>query len=293
MEITQLQYFLSIARVGSFTKAADKCYVSQPAISQQIARLEQELGMPVFERQGRQVKLTDAGKILRQRAEQIMSLLEDAKREITDDGETGQLVVGAIPTIAPYLLPQILQSFHRTHPQARLEVVEVVTEELLRNCELGEIDVGLLALPVETKYLEAEELFEEELLLVVPAEHRLATQKTIKVRSIAAEPFILLNDAHCLSGNVSDFCSLQSFQPIETGRTNQLATVQQLVSLGQGVSFVPQMAAHVDRDSSRVYRSLSGAKPTRNVACCYNPYRYQTKLQQNFMACLRKGVACP
>ena len=291
MDITQLQYFLSIARVGSFTKAAGECYVSQPAVSQQIARLEEELGLPVFERQGRQVKLTDAGMILRQRAEQIMALLEDVKREITDDGETGHLVVGAIPTIAPYFLPQVLQSFHSSHPQARVEVVEAVTEELLKNCEQGDIDVGLLALPVEAKHLDTEELFEEELLLVVPAAHRLAAQKTIKVRSLTAEPFILLNDAHCLSGNVSDFCSLQSFQPIETGRTNQLATVQQLVSLGQGVSFVPHMAADVDRDSSRVYRSLSGAKPIRKVACCYNAYRYQTKLQQNFVQCLREAVA--
>jgi len=287
MELQQLRSFLKIAEYRSFTRAAKECGVSQPALSQQIARLEGELGRPVFERQGRQVCLTEAGELLKRRAEQIVALADDTTKLLCDDGETGKVVVSAIPTIAPYLLPGLLRAFHERHPRAHVEVNEEVTESILKRCSMGEIDVGILALPAERAYLEFEHLFEEELILVLPTGHPLIRRPSIRLEDLQDEPFVLLDEAHCLSGHIRSFCHRRVFQPVATGRTHQLSTVQELVALDHGISLIPEMARRVDSSDRRVYRSLSGKRPTRTIAVCWNPDRYQSRLAKRFLDALR------
>ena len=287
MELGQLRYFLKAAELRNFTRAAEACRVSQPALSQQILKLEEELGQPVFERQSRQVVLTPAGELLKERAEQILALVDDAKGRITDDGETGRIAVSAIPTIAPYLLPDVLRCFGGRFPNAEVEVNEDVTEALLKRLSQGEVDVGFVALPIEARYLTVEPLFDEELVLALPPGHPLAGRKRVTVADLQAEPFVLLGEAHCLTGNVLSFCRQKSFQPVSTGRASQLATVQELVALGHGVSLVPESAAKVDTTGRRVYRSLSGDRPRRTIALCWNPYRFQSRLTRNFLDCAR------
>lgn len=290
MELGQLRYFLKAAELRNFTRAAEACLVSQPALSQQILKLEEELGRPLFERQGRQVALTAAGELLKERAEQILSLVDDAKGRITDDGESGRISVSAIPTIAPFLLPDVLRCFAERFPKAEVEVNEDVTESLLKRLSQGEVDAGVVALPIEKQYLEVEPLFEEELVLVMPPDHPLAERKRVTVADLHAEPFVLLGEAHCLTGNVLSFCRQKAFQPVVTGRTSQLATVQELVALGHGVSLVPESAARRDESGRRVYRSLSGDKPRRTIALCWNPYRFQSRLLKNFLDCVREKM---
>jgi len=288
MDIQRLRIFLKVAEHGGFTNAARECGVSQPAISQQIARLEEELGRPVFERQGRRISLTEAGELLRRRALQIVSMVDDAKRLLRDDGETGTVVVSAIPTIAPYLLPNVLRAFHQRRPRARVEVNEEVTEVILKRCAQGEIDVGILALPAERGYLRFDALFEEELLLVTAADHPLVGRERVGLDDLRDLPFVLLDEAHCLSADIQGFCRRQQFQPIGTGRTSQLATVQELVALGFGISFIPEMARALDVDPRRVYRSLDGEKPTRVVTACWNPDRYISRLMAAFLETLKE-----
>ncbi len=288
MELGQLRHFLKIAEHGSFTRAAEECGLSQPAMSQQVARLEDELGRPIFDRLGRRVRLTEAGELLRLRAEQILALVDDTARQIQDDGRTGRVVVSAIPTVGPYLLPGVLRAFSKEHPGARVEFHEEVTESLLKRCTQGEIDVGVLALPVEAPGLQVEPLFEEELFLVLPAGHRLAgpTNRPILLDDVRAEPFVLLDEAHCLSANIRGFCGRRDFQPVATGRTGQLATVQELVALGHGVSFIPMLARRLDHSEQRVYRAVS-PRPTRTLAACWNPQRFQPGLVGRFLETLR------
>jgi LysR family hydrogen peroxide-inducible transcriptional activator len=282
MEFDQLRYFLRVAERRSFTRAAEDLLVSQPALSRAIQKLEGELGQPVFERKTRSVSLTDAGTLLQARAQQVLSILEDTKAEITDDGESGRIRVGAIPTIAPYFLPEILRQFSKLFPKATVIVQENTTDNLLRSCTQGEIDLAILALPIPVKYLEVKELFSEELFLVLPPNHPLGEKKTIRLSDVEPLPFVLLDEAHCLSDNIISFCRQRSFQPVTVEKTSQLTMVQELVSLSHGISMIPAMAKKVDQSTHRTYRSISGRKPTRTVAVVWNPYRFQSRLLNEF-----------
>lgn len=283
MELFQLRYFLKVVELGNFTRAAEASSVSQPALSQAIQKLEDELGQPVFERLGRRVELTDAGQMLLPRATQAVQLVDEARASITDDGESGQIRVSAIPTIAPYLLPSVLGEFAPAFPQVQFEVQEEVTDQVVKRLRHGETDAALLALPFDATHLEVMPLLEEELQLVLPAGHELADRKRITLQTLRDYPFILLDEAHCLSDNVISFCHRKAFQPITTGRFTQLATVLELVALGQGVSLVPRMASDADRDPRRIYRSLSGERPTRRIVLSWNPYRFQSRVQKRFI----------
>ncbi len=288
MEIAQLRSFLKIAEHGSFTRAAGEIGVSQPALSQQIARLEGSIGRPLFDRLGRSVALTEAGRMLRDRAERIVDLADDAARELADIGEGGRLTVAAIPTIAPFLLPMVLRDFRREHPSAAVQVDEEVTETLLRRCGRGLLDVGLLALPVDLPTnLAFEPLFDEPLVLVLPTDHPLSSRSEVPIDAVRGEPFVLLGEGHCLSDQIRNFCQQRALQPIVTGRTGQLATVQELVALGHGVSFVPEMARRLDSSPHRVYRTIAGSPPSRTIAACWNPGRYRTRLALALLETLR------
>lgn len=282
MELDQLRYFLQIAERGNFTRAAEDLSISQPALSRSIQKLEEELGQPIFERKSRSVSLTDAGTLLQARALQVLSILDDTKAEITDDGESGRVRVGAIPTIAPYFLPEILRRFSTEYPKATIVVQENTTDVLLKSCTQGEIDLAIVALPIPAKYLEVEELFKEELLLVLPLNHPLADRAKISVSDVEPFPFVLLDEAHCLSGNIASFCRQNSFQPVAVERTSQLTMVQELVSLSHGVSMIPAMARNCDQSDRRTYRSLVKPKPMRTVAVVWNPYRFESRLLKAF-----------
>lgn len=290
MDLDQLRYFLRVAERQNFTRAAEELGISQPALSRSIQKLEEELGQPVFERRTRSVALTDVGSLLQSRALQVLTILEDTKAEITDDGQSGRIRVGAIPTIAPYFLPEVLRQFSKDFPQATIIVQENTTDALLKSCTQGEIDLAILALPVPAKYLDVEVLFEEELLLVLPPEHPLVEQSRIRVRDVEPYPFVLLDEAHCLTGNIESFCNQKSIHPVAVERTSQLAMVQELVSLSHGVSMIPAMARRCDQSDRRVYRSFAGQKPTRTVVVVWNPYRFQSRLIKAFRERLRNSA---
>jgi LysR family hydrogen peroxide-inducible transcriptional activator len=171
----------------------------------------------------------------------------------------------------------VLQDFAKKHSDVSVVVQEDTTDNLLKRCSHGEVDLAILALPITARYLEIESLFEEELVLVMPTNHPLVKKKTISLKDVKALSFVMLDEAHCLSDNIASFCRRQQVQPVSIERTSQLATVQELVSLDHGISMVPKMAQVLDQSKRRVYRSFSGQKPTRTVAMVANPYRYESK----------------
>lgn len=278
MELDQLRYFLGVAEHGSFTRAADALLISQPALSRSIRRLEEELGQPVFDRGPRTVALTDAGELLQVRARQVLSLIDDTRAEIADDGRTGRVRVAAIPTIAPFLLPSALTRFAARFPDASLTVLEATTDRLITSLLQGETDVAIVALPIRERRLQTEPLFDEELLLVAPPEHPLATVGAVSLSDLEQHPLVLLDEAHCLSENVLTLCRDRSLQPVVIERTSQLATVQELVALGHGLSLIPAMARRCDESDRRTYRSFAAPQPTRTIAVAWNPQRFQSRL---------------
>lgn len=290
MEMHQLRYFASVADLNSFTKAAKACFVSQPSLSQQITKLEKELGEKLFERLGRGIRLTEPGRAFRRHVDQILRLVDDARASVSDAAEAGRLVVAAIPTVAPFFLPSFLTEFGRKYPRGQVEVVEDTTARILQLLGAGEVDVAIVAQPFQGDHLQVESLFNEELLVVFPAGHPLAVKKKLGLLDLAREPFVLLNEAHCLTENTISFCRQNAMAPLVTKQIQQLATVQELVRLGYGISLIPRLAAQVDSSSSRVYRSLTGTQPIRTIAVAWNRLRYQTIILRHFLDLLKNYV---
>ena len=289
MEMHQLRYFAKVAELGNVTRAAEACFVSQPSLSQQIAKLERELGQPLFERLGRGVRLTEAGRLFKRYSDQILSLTEDARTRVADDPDSGRIILAAIPTIAPYYLPGALTRFAKECPKARLEIVEETTANILRLLGDGDIDLAILALPIQAEHVHTKALFTEELLAVLPTGHPLASKPKVGLKDLVTEPFVVLNEAHCLTGTTMSFCARHSASPLVTAKSHQLLTVLELVRLGQGVSLIPKMAVPKGKDEGREYRSLAGDKPTRTVALAWNRMRYQTQLFKRFVEFLSRG----
>lgn len=279
-EFQQLEQFVTVARTKNFTRAAKELNLSQSSLSRAILKLEDQLGQPLFERKPREVVLTDLGELLLGRAKEILKLVEDTFSLLSEAKQHGRIRLGAIPTIAPYFLPGLLNGFAKKHPNITVIVQEDTTDNLIRRCSHGEIDLAILAIPVMTKDLDVRALFVEELLLVVPPDHSLASTKEITVEAIEKYPFIMLNEAHCLSDNIESYCRQQSVQPVSIERISQIATVQELVALGHGISIVPEMARRLDDSDRRTYRSFTSEKPVRTVALVLNPQRYQSKWVQ-------------
>jgi LysR family transcriptional regulator, hydrogen peroxide-inducible genes activator len=291
MELHQLRYFVAVAQLENFTRAAQKCFVAQPSLSQQIIKLERECGGPLFDRSGRKVRLTDRGRTLFDRAIEILAAVEGAKRALTEDGDAGQITVGAIPTIAPYLLPPLLKRFLRDYPKTEVTVSENLTEYTIQACLEGDVDVGVLALPISEDQLAIEPLLTEELLLAMAAGHPLAARRHVSMQDVSLERFVLLSETHCLGRQVVSFCKGQSCQPAISCRSAQLLTVQELVAAGNGVSLIPQMAVSADRSQQTKYRSLTGEKPTRTIAMIWRKNRYHGPAVERFIAALRDYAA--
>jgi LysR family hydrogen peroxide-inducible transcriptional activator len=288
LKLEALEQFVAVARNRNFTRAAAELNLSQSALSRSIQKLEEQLGQPVFERKPREVLLTNLGTLLLKRATDILKLVEDTFAELSEAGRRGRIRLGTIPTIAPYFLPGLLGTFAREHPDISVIVQEDTTEELIKRCSHGDIDLAILALPVIAKSIEVEPLFEEELLLVIPCGHPLEKSKSITAASVDEYPFVMLNEAHCLAENISSFCRKQSIQPLTIERTSQITTVQELVAMNHGVSVLPEMARRIDGSGKRIYRSFSGEKPVRTVAMMWNPNRHQTKALHALQEHLRR-----
>jgi LysR family hydrogen peroxide-inducible transcriptional activator len=293
MEMHQLRYFVAVAHTGSFSRAAEKCHVSQPSLSQQIQKLERGLGQRLFDRLGRRALLTDPGRLLLERAEAILETVDDAKRRLrdADDHQGGPLSIGAIPTIAPYLLPLVLPGFLKKSPQVELTIQEDVTQHLLAAVVAGDLDLALVALPIDDDRIQSEALFTEPLLLTVARTHRLAKQRRITLDDFSTERFILLNELHCLSDQVLSFCKTHGCQPWIACRGEQITTIQSMIAMGQGVSLLPDMARRVDNDKRRVYRPLADHKPQRTVGVIWRQRRYHSPMVERFLGRLREVAA--
>lgn len=273
MELHQLRYFLAVARARNFSRAAERCHVAQPSLSQQIMKLEGELEERLFERTKREVSLTPAGELFRQHAERVLEEVELARDSVRELRGLlrGRVALGALPTLAPYFLPERLRVFAAKHPGIEVVVHEDTTAQLAQAVQAKELDVALVSLPVERAGLVAEEFFDEDLLVALPAGHQLAGKRQLTLDDLEHEAFILMKEGHCLSGQALQFCHLNGFAPRVSFRSAQIETVIAFVAAGWGVSIVPAMAKGKVPKRGVRYRRLAGM--TRSVGVIYRAAR--------------------
>ena len=285
MEMHQLRYFVAVARAENFSRAAEQCHVAQPSLSQQIQKLEDELGERLFERLQRSVRLTAAGQLFLPRAIRILEEVEAAKREASDAKAClgGTLTIGVLPTIAPYLLPAALTAFVKAHPAVEVIVHEDTTARLLRLARAFEIDFALASEPINDDRVEIQELFVEELLLAVPPKHPLAKKERVQPEDLEKEPLLVMKEGHCLGEQVLRFCERREVQANISFRSAQLETIRSLVRAGLGISLIPAMAAAPVRPRSPVYRLIEGKRATRNIVAVWPKQRPLNRAAMEFL----------
>ena len=268
MEIRQLRYFAAVARTGSFSRAARECHVAQPSLSQQIIKLEEEVGERLFERTQRKALLTPAGSLLLPHAVSILEAVRVGQQEIREMGGKlrGKIILGALPTIAPYFLPDIIYSFRKKYPAVDLTLHEDATQQLLRALEENELDLAFISQAPRNPRIEVQQLFSEELFLCLPTGHPLAQRKQVSAANLRHEKFILMQDGHCLGDQTQQFCHNSGFQPEISCRSVQISTVLAMIQAGLGISFIPEMASPLSEKEGIVCRSLHGLRPRREIA---------------------------
>lgn len=288
MEIHQFKYFVAVAETGGFSKAAKRCYVTQPSLSQQIIKLEQELGHELFERLGRRVILTEAGKALLPRARNILRETTYIKTGMMSEMDScaGVLSVGFIPTIAPYLLPGTLKRCALQLPEAEIVVNENLTSNLLQSLTTLDIDLAILSLPLDSKLINTEKLFDDPLVLAVSRDHRLASKKSVNIGDLRRIPFIALDEEHCLGEQIKNFCYERQVSPQILCRTWNLSTIQHCVSYGNGIALVPRMMVLTDSSNECVYRNIRGQAPSRAIAAAWHKERKLSGLAREFISIL-------
>ncbi|TAM99777.1 MAG: DNA-binding transcriptional regulator OxyR [Rhodanobacteraceae bacterium] len=244
MNLRDLQYLTALADHKHFGRAAEASFVSQPTLSTQIRKLEQELGVMLVERTPRKVLLTEAGKAIVERARDVLNEVEQIRRiaHRDQDPEAGTLRLGIFPTLGPYLLPHVLGTLRERFPRLELLLVEEKTAELVQRLREGKLDAAILALPVHDDNLHAEFLFEEPFLLAVPDAHPLAGRSALKLSDLEDQHLLLLEDGHCLRDQALEVCRMSGANEKRGFRATSLETLRQMVAANVGVTLLPVLA---------------------------------------------------
>lgn len=286
MELHHLRYFVAVAREGSFTKAAQLHHMAQPSLSQQIRRLEEQLGAPLFDRTGGRVRLTPVGEALLPRAERILADVEAASREVQEflGLRRGQVVVGTTPITGSHILPPVLAEFRRQYAEVSIILREEPTAVLLELARRGDADVCIVTLPSSDPDLEVVPLITEDLLLAVPPGHPLADAGAVPLAAVADEPLIFLKVGMGFRDVAMAACAAAGFQPRVVFESSHMETVQSLVAVGMGLALVPRMTATWGAARAPVFLELAPPRPTRTLALTWRGDRYLSQAARAFVS---------
>jgi len=270
--LRQLRYLDAVSRHRHFGRAAEACFVSQPALSMQIRDLEKQLDVELIERRPGEAALTDIGVEVAQRGEQVLAAARDLVDFARHRGRllTGRLKLGIIPTLAPYVLPKVLPVLQARHPDLILELRETRTKTLIEELGGGDLDGVMLALPVSEADIETIRLFEDPFLLAVPADELLPESTSVSAPQIDHRRLMLLEEGHCLRDQALAYCAAERHEmPLSLGATN-LATVMQMVASGYGVTLVPEVAVNVEvRDERVKLLRFTAPEPGRTIGLAW------------------------
>ncbi len=273
MNLKDLKYLVALADTGHFGRAAERTFVSQPTLSAQLKKLEEFLGVKLVERQPKNVQLTEVGREVVTRARRM---IEESEAIISlarnnADPYAGKLKLALIPTIGPYLLPRVMQKIRRALPHLGLMLYEHQTEAVLKRLRDGEIDLGIVALPVAHEGLETRELYDEAFMVALPNHHPLAARSTIRVQDLKGQTLLLLEDGHCLRDQALEVCSRVDVREAEDFRATSLETLRQMVVAGLGITLLPETAVESPFGSQRglTIRQFSKPAPNRSVGAVW------------------------
>ena len=273
MNLRDLRYLVALADLRHFGRAADACFVSQPTLSTQIRKLEEELGVVLIERAPRKVMLTAAGQDAVQRARRIVAEVDELKESArrSRDPASGALRLGVFPTLGPYLLPHVVPQLRERFPQLELLLTEEKSDVLLARLREGKLDAALLALALHDEQLHAQFLFEEPFLLAAPQQHPLAHANGLRVDALGDETLLLLEDGHCLRDQALDVCRLSGAHEKTGFRATSLETLRQMVAANVGVTLLPTLAVKppVARSDSIHLLHFSDSQPSRSIAMAW------------------------
>ncbi len=273
LKLKDLRYLVAVADQRHFSRAAAQCFVSQPTLSAQVKKLEESLGVQLIERAPNNVTLTQAGEQIVARARRILEATDEVVTLARSqrDPLAGRLRVAFLPTIGPYLLPHVAPAVRKALPRLELRLYEYQTASILEKLHAGELDVGVLALPVELAGLEVRELYREPFVVALPERHPLAARASLRVADLKGEPLLLLEEGHCLRDQALEVCSRAGVRDQQDFRATSLETLRQMVATGAGVTLMPELAGRGAYRNARgvVLRPFARPAPVRHIGALW------------------------
>lgn len=295
MNLRDLRYLVAVAEYRHFGRAAEACFVSQPTLSTQLKKLEETLGVVLFERSNRRVMLTPEGEQVVQQTQRILVELNalTALSEQLRDPMGGDLRIGIIPTIAPYLLPKVLAPLRKAFPNLKIQLTEGQTANITRMLKHGDLDATLLALPLGEENVEEVALLDEDFVFAVPADHPKAQLAEVDSSDLEGEEVLLLEDGHCFRDQALEVCQAHRGIESKSYSATSLETLRQLVAAGVGVTLIPQLAVPDEVKPSDGLRYIPFAangqdRPMRTLGLCWRASSTRGELLQD-VATLLKG----
>jgi len=288
MNIRDLKYLVAVADHCHFGNAAEACFVSQPALSMQIKKLEDTLGIQLIERTNKSVFLTEIGKLVTQHARDIIcrvEIMRDIARQAKDP-YSGELRLGVIPTLAPYLLPHIIPGLTRIFPNLKIYLHEEQTDHLITKLKHGKIDAALFGLPLIDEDFIALPLFEEELVLATPFNHALSKRQSIRHSDLKNKTLLLLEDGHCLRDQALSLCHIVNASADKSFQATSLETLRHMVASNAGITLMPKLACRAN--DGICYLPFASPKPTRILGMIWRPSTAKTILLENMVGQIRK-----
>lgn len=290
MNLRDLHYLIAVADLRSFVQAADRCCISQPTLSTQIKKLEDELGIQLFERTNKKVLPTELGERIIASARRILKEQEIIKElaATAQDPLAGNLRLGAFPTVASYLFPQLVPLIKQALPRIRLILIEEKTEQLIQQLKSGQMDCALLALPVYEEFLESKAVFDDEFLLAVADSHPLAFNSVVEQSDLHSEHLLLLDEGHCLRGHALQVCQTVGADEEQDVRATSLETLRQMVHAGTGVTFIPRIA--VRREPGIRYIPFAAPAPSRTIGLVWRKTSARGELIRQLSGLVEKAA---
>ncbi|NBV74765.1 MAG: LysR family transcriptional regulator [Methylococcaceae bacterium] len=290
MNLRDLHYIVAVADLQNFGQAAERCFISQPTLSMQIKKLEESLGVQLFERSNKKVLITQAGAAIVESARRILEETQNIKQiaATAQDPLAGSLRLGAFPTLAPYLFPALVPLIRACLPNIRLILVEEKTEQLISLLSKGELDMALLALPIEEELFDSVALFADEFFLAVASDHPLAEKSQVEQADLVGESLLLLDEGHCLRGHALQVCQIHGLDEQQDLRATSLETLRQMVCAGTGITFMPKITL---REDPHIRYIPFDFPPQRTIGLVWRKTSARTQLINTLKGLIQTSVA--